>query len=215
MPQGQYLRPEPIKRFLEKVYICKSGCWLWLGGIKDNGYSSFSYPGGNYAHRFSHEFFVGKIPSDLEIDHLCRVRCCVNPDHLEVVTASENQRRGDNAIKGGRCKKGAHYNNFYLRPDGHRQCRGCKGDNQARWLTRNPTYGRDYMRVYNKKQGLEKKLASNLQLPVLLLKRDHGRCYGVHGDRQVRVPACQRRLRGALHAGQPTRVGPQHLPASP
>jgi HNH endonuclease len=83
----------PTGRFMKKVeVVTESGCWLWLGTVQKNGYGRFGY--GEYrsglAHRWSYQTFVGPIPRDKELDHLCRVRCCVNPDHLRVVTHAEN-----------------------------------------------------------------------------------------------------------------------------
>ena len=73
------------------IPVPESGCWLWMGPISSHGYGKI---GKSYAHRVSYERYRGPIPSELQIDHLCRVRCCVNPDHLEVVTANENKARG-------------------------------------------------------------------------------------------------------------------------
>ena len=73
-----------------------SGCWLWTGGLEEKGYAVLCKPnwkGHRAAHRFSYETFVGPIPDGLQIDHKCRVRSCVNPDHLEPVTSAENNRR--------------------------------------------------------------------------------------------------------------------------
>lgn len=82
-----YVIPEP-----------NSGCWLWIGPIKHTGYGRFSVRrnGGwktTIAHRWSYEASIAPIPLGMTIDHLCRNKCCVNPDHLEVVTAVENTRR--------------------------------------------------------------------------------------------------------------------------
>lgn len=87
-----------IYRFLQYVNKTKS-CWLWTGGKTHNGYGVFQiaeYTPGR-AHRFSYEAFKGPIPNGLQIDHLCCVKACVNPDHLEVVTPKENTLR---ALKG-------------------------------------------------------------------------------------------------------------------
>lgn len=71
-----------------------TGCWLWMGRREKKGYGSLHSNGTSYkAHRVSYELVKGPIPAGLEIDHLCRVRCCVNPDHLEAVTHRENIRR--------------------------------------------------------------------------------------------------------------------------
>lgn len=75
-----------------------SGCWLWSGAGSNlrNGYGSF-WNGKRVisAHRYSYEHFKGPIPEGLTIDHLCRVKFCVNPAHLEAVTNKVNQLRSD------------------------------------------------------------------------------------------------------------------------
>jgi len=81
--QSRYI-PEP-----------NSGCWLWLGHIKKNGYGSLTIGKKNFhAHRLSYQTYVGEIPKDKVLDHKCRVRCCCNPNHLEIVTQKENFQRG-------------------------------------------------------------------------------------------------------------------------
>lgn len=72
----------------------QGGCWLWNGSLTYDGYGLFRANNrATGAHRFAYEYFVGPIPAGLHIDHLCRVRNCVNPDHLEPVTPQENDRR--------------------------------------------------------------------------------------------------------------------------
>jgi len=85
---------QPVEpRFLAKVNKTET-CWLWTAWVERNGYGRFWLDGRQHgAHRVSYELYVGPIPDGLEIDHLCRVRHCVNPAHLEVVTAAENVRR--------------------------------------------------------------------------------------------------------------------------
>ena len=74
-----------------------SGCWLWTGTILSKGYGQL-WVGTTgkrvLAHRYSYELVRGAIPDGKQLDHLCRVRSCVNPSHLEVVTARENVLRG-------------------------------------------------------------------------------------------------------------------------
>lgn len=107
-----------------------SGCWLWIGGDNGVGYGKF-WNGKKpiYAHRFSYEMHRGLIPAGLQLDHLCRVPCCVNPDHLEAVTASENILRGNRNGNQNKthCPQGHPYDgkNLYRIPDGRRDCREC------------------------------------------------------------------------------------------
>lgn len=83
-----------VDRFLSKVDKTDS-CWLWNGRTTPSGYGNFRVGGRQVpAHRWAYENFVGPIPSGLQIDHLCRVRNCVNPAHMEPVTSAENTRRG-------------------------------------------------------------------------------------------------------------------------
>ncbi len=96
-------------RFWDKVEITNT-CWLWVGAKGDHGYGAIGVNGARsskgrkncYVHRLSYEWFVGPIPKDLVIDHLCETRNCVCPEHLEPVTRIENMRRG----MLGRDKKG-------------------------------------------------------------------------------------------------------------
>lgn len=111
-------------------------CWLWIGTRSSNGYGRFS-PGKGLdtspriyaAHRWSYEIHVAPIPEGLTIDHLCRVRNCVNPDHLEVVSMTENRRRGLMGVLGTVCRRGHEWtdDNSYINPTtGYRYCRACR-----------------------------------------------------------------------------------------
>src|SRR5580698_2584776 len=78
-------------RLVEKT----ESCWNWKGG-KTNGYGCFQIAKVNFrAHRLAYELLRGPIPTGLHLDHLCRNRSCVNPDHLEPVTQRENTLRGE------------------------------------------------------------------------------------------------------------------------
>lgn len=82
------------ERFWLKV-DATGDCWTWTGAHKSSGYGSFwNGEKSVLAHRYSYKTLVGGIPEGLELDHLCRVRDCVNPDHLEPVPAVVNVRRG-------------------------------------------------------------------------------------------------------------------------
>lgn len=108
-------------------------CWLWTDIPNKQGYADFCGPDGLVsAHRWAYMDSFGAIPEGLEIDHLCRVRHCVNPGHLEAVTHAENVRRGiapaaANAAK-THCKRGHPFDaeNTYMRLDGGRTCRACQ-----------------------------------------------------------------------------------------
>lgn len=85
------------QRLMEKVHFePNSGCWLWAGADNASGYGKLAigHSARVYAHRASYELAKGPIPDGMHLDHLCRVTCCINPDHLEPVTNRENARRG-------------------------------------------------------------------------------------------------------------------------
>lgn len=72
-----------------------SGCWLWLGHRNRDGYGRVQIGGqAKNAHVIVYRFLIGPVPQGMELDHKCRVRCCVNPSHLEPVTHRENMLRG-------------------------------------------------------------------------------------------------------------------------
>jgi hypothetical protein len=73
-----------------------SGCWAWSGSVTDGGYAQVMIGGRRIAaHRVAYALKYGDIPEGMELDHICRVRCCVNPDHVEAVSHSVNVLRGD------------------------------------------------------------------------------------------------------------------------
>jgi len=115
------------------------GCWLWRGSQSRGGYGRYNE---TLAHRVAYELFVGSIPEGLTLDHLCRVRHCVNPEHLEPVTLGENLRRGEsfsavNARK-THCPRGHPLSgeNLYRTKSGARCCLICKRAAWHRWKAR-------------------------------------------------------------------------------
>ena len=103
---------EAAARFLDKVTFTEAGHWLWTAGTNGNGYGRFSIGGRNlFAHRIAWSWRHGvQIPDGLSIDHLCRIRGCVCPDHLEAVSQRENTLRGNTIVAANaamdRCPQG-------------------------------------------------------------------------------------------------------------
>ena len=115
------------------------GCLLWTGHIQPTGYGQFHLDGRReYAHRASYRLFVGPIADGLEIDHLCRRRACVRPEHLEPVTPRENVIRAAKANWATGCVAGHAYTDatLYVRPDGRRACRVCQSERSRRYNAR-------------------------------------------------------------------------------
>ena len=131
------------ERFATKYEVVESGCWQWLDSLATFGYGTFGYKGkGHRAHRISYMLYKGEIPDGLVLDHLCRNRGCVNPDHLEPVTTKENVMRGIGVAvansKATHCKKGHEYDkeNTYITPKGFRDCRECRATSYRNWYSR-------------------------------------------------------------------------------
>lgn len=118
------------ERFIRKsLPTGVGGCWLWMGYKQPDGYGQiWDRVKMRSAHRVAYELFRGPIPDGLHIDHLCRNRMCVNPEHLEAVTQQENTRRGAAVIT--HCPQGHPYEggNLYVCPRGKRECRTCRRD---------------------------------------------------------------------------------------
>lgn len=132
-------------RFWDRVIKDNDGCWLWMGAL-NHGYGRFVVGGRSgksmMAHRFSYEEKKGVIPDGLQLDHLCRNRKCVNPDHLEAVTQKENILRGisPSAQQARRknCIRGHPFSgdNLYITPSGKRQCKECRASAMKNFCTR-------------------------------------------------------------------------------
>lgn len=130
-------------RLARRRTISPEGCWLWTGTVTNSGYGSITIqtddgPKSRLVHRVAYEHLVGPIPAGLTLDHLCRVRECFNPHHLEPVTRRENTLRSPiapaavNARK-THCPQGHAYTvaNTIRQPSGGRQCRSCSHDRLA------------------------------------------------------------------------------------
>lgn len=124
-------------RISSSIHVEADGCWLWTKSCNHRGYGQMTVAGRNMgAHRASYMAFIGPIPDGLQLDHLCRVRRCVNPGHLEPVTPKENIQRSPRAMR-THCRLGHEYTpeNTRMR-SGARKCLDCHRIHQARYLTR-------------------------------------------------------------------------------
>jgi hypothetical protein len=128
-----------MQRFWDKVDDDANSCWLWTAAIGHNGYGRFWFDGRHVrAHRFAYELLVGPIPEGMELDHLCRVRHCVNPAHLEIVEHRENMLRGDTIValnsRKQACPRGHPFSPENTRVyRGRRHCRACARIHTRRW----------------------------------------------------------------------------------
>lgn len=129
-----------VARILSRVAV-DDGCWLWTGHVnKATGYGDFSFWHGKQmcarAHRAVYTVLVGPIPEGMTLDHLCMVKACVRPSHLEPVSHQENVARAfaatgpvGGAVNTGMCRKGHVFtdaNTIVNSTTGRRQCRTCR-----------------------------------------------------------------------------------------
>lgn len=156
-----------LARFFEKIRVDPNvmfngtPCWLMKGDPARCGYARFWLNGRHVpAHRFTYERFVGIIPDNLEPDHLCKVRNCASPLHLEIVSHRDNSLRGDsppaNHARKTRCVNGHKFSteNTYLHPvASHRSCRACRNAVHRERNKREDVrrYHREYSRKYRHK----------------------------------------------------------------
>lgn len=143
------LRPEQIARFWRSVNTkTETGCWLWTGRLCGGGYGRFSaFSRLRSAHRLAWCLLRGPIAEGLTLDHRCRVRSCVNPDHLDPVSMRENTLRGLGFaavnVRKTHCPKGHPLSGDNLRREpkgGNRRCvictRAAQRTRQKRYLAR-------------------------------------------------------------------------------
>lgn len=131
-----------VVRIQRRVEVDANGCWIWTGCLdKGSGYGRIQVDHKTgYSHRVAYELLVGQIPDGLELDHLCRVRACCNPDHLEPVTTLVNQHRSPitNATRIC-CPKGHPYGGenlrYWIDKEGNRRrvCRTCNIARSTAW----------------------------------------------------------------------------------
>lgn len=128
-----------LNRIADKYFVGDGGCWEWTAQKCWGGYARIrAYGAMRVAHRVLYELLVGPVPTGLDLDHLCRNRGCVNPEHLEPVTRKENVNRGIVAQVNGdrnraltRCKRGHEFTleNTYVsktrKGNPGRVCRAC------------------------------------------------------------------------------------------
>lgn len=106
-------------------------------GYPQAGWQQDGERGGDLCHRIAYVHHKGPIPSDMTVDHVCRNRCCVNPDHLRLLSNRVNATLNGNAIK-THCPRGHEYTEANTRlqrhPSGrlHRYCRACQAISNAR-----------------------------------------------------------------------------------
>lgn len=141
---GTHADPETrLKR--RTVTDSETNCWIWQGAEDGHGYGQINVGGRpEKTHRLGYMLMVGDIPDNLSVDHLCRVKLCWNPDHLELVTLSENTRRQMEAVGGHNsrkthCPQGHPYDEantrFASRGSG-RVCRTCRMESNKTYRQR-------------------------------------------------------------------------------
>lgn len=132
-------KPLDLLDRLADKFLVGDGCWPWQGPSNSSGYGSIRLNVGfkqgvtRGAHVVLYELMVGPIPEGLELDHLCRNKRCVRPDHLEPVTRAENNRRNPSSrfnqlAARTHCSQGHEYteeNTFWRKDNGGRKCRIC------------------------------------------------------------------------------------------
>jgi hypothetical protein len=135
---GVFRKQDPWQRFLRFIEPeDAAACWRWKGSKCRDGYGKF-HDGARHmkAQNYAYREMIGPIPEGLQLDHLCRVRDCVNPYHLEPVTILENVRRGENAERNRTACPSGHPYDKIIKTNGKRRCRTCDRAAWLRWYTK-------------------------------------------------------------------------------
>ena len=168
-----------LKRFFSKIRIDPSitfngtPCWLWTARIGYDGYGYFSFEGRDHtAQRISHGMFINRVAPDREVDHLCRVRECANPVHLEDVPPRINKLRGNSPIgkksRQTHCIYGHEFtaDNTYIRMikgNPHRYCRQCSTAYSQSYIRKDSPEAIARKRAYNKEWQKRKRASHKLK----------------------------------------------------
>lgn len=156
-------------RFWDKVEVVADAstypgpCWIWTYALSNQGYGTYWHEGATRsAYSVCYKTLIGEFSKTLQLDHLCRVRSCCNPDHLEPVTGQVNTLRGKtvsglNNLK-TRCNNGHEFNlsNTRISRQGRRVCRVCPREARARLTGEALEAHMEYMRAANRKSKAKK-----------------------------------------------------------
>lgn len=153
------------ERFLKNIRINLNGCWDWIASKNRGGYGNFTSGIIIGAHRYSYRLFNGPLIKDFCIDHICRNRSCVNPDHLRQVTFSINSIENSNSTAfynstRTHCPQGHIYSNLNLinSKKGNRLCKICNRYKRAKWYSINKD-------KYNDNRRNKRKLERDNRVP--------------------------------------------------
>lgn len=157
------MKKEPVlQRLKRKILVDENGCWVWQANKDQKGYGlAFDGTTMRRAHIVFYLLIKGEYEPGLELDHTCRNRACVNPDHLDPVTHQENIRRGQTGIVNRsktHCSKGHEFTpeNTYKTALNQRQCKQCKRDIRTFYGKKN----RDLLNAKNRERARLKRMAA-------------------------------------------------------